>query len=92
MTKFVKDTEFLEYVRIRKVRAEPVQNTIQAEQEGVPLETLGYCLHGPRGNRKMVVKERDGLIHLDPVKLWLDGIEYATSAIAMKRLRKAGTI
>lgn len=90
MTNLVQDSEFLEYVRIRKVKAEPVQNTIQAEQEGVPLETLGYCLHGPRGSRKMVVKESDGTINLGPVKLWLDGIEYATNALAMKRLRKKG--
>lgn len=89
---FIPPQEFLDYVRIRGIKAEPIHNDIAAAQNGTPLQVRGYDLIGPRKNRKVVVIEQNGTLNLSPVKLWLDGIEYASIALKTQKMRKRGQL
>lgn len=65
-------------------RAEPILNS-DAAAEGSPLKVMGYTLRGPRGNRKVVELDDDGMVDFASVKLWLDGIAYANAKIEARR-------
>jgi hypothetical protein len=49
-----------------------------------------YWLYGPRGNKHFLVAvDGEGGVDCDEVKLWWDGVEYATRRVAAKRAAKA---
>jgi hypothetical protein len=68
-------------------KAIPVTNHIQFMQEGGELEIMGYELRGPRGNRKLITKDEDGLVSMSSVELWLDMIDYSSAKIAEAKRR-----
>jgi len=45
-------------------------------------------MRGPRGNKKVVGKNADGLLPLFDAQLWCDGVDYSTSAV--ERLNATG--
>lgn len=45
----------------------------------------GYTLHGPRGNKTVVVVDANGNLDASTVRLWLDGIAYGDAKAAKKR-------
>ena len=76
----VTPTEFTAYVASRGYRTEPMFNSIAAG-DGAPLEVTGYELRGPRGNKTVVIKEKDGRLSLFSAQLWCDSVDYATSKL-----------
>jgi hypothetical protein len=79
--------ELMNYLKTRgrSYRAEPIFNSIAAAQDAAPLVVMGYALRGPRRNQKTVAVDADGTYPLDEVKLWCDGIDYATAKINERR-------
>lgn len=77
-TEYVAPHAFIDFVKARGYRAIPITNTTAAS-EGADLQIVAYELRGPRGNKKVVGKNRDGLLPLFDAKLWCDGVDYATA-------------
>jgi hypothetical protein len=75
---FVSATEFVAYVESRGYKTEPV---LVLADEGVPLRVGGYTLMGPRGNKKTVIKNNNGLLPLFDAELWCDGVDYSTAQL-----------
>jgi hypothetical protein len=78
MNAFLSPREFTAYVEQRGYKATPVTNSIAAA-EGADLMIVGYELRGPRGNKKFVGKNSDGLLPQFDAQLWADGVDYATA-------------
>jgi hypothetical protein len=69
--------DFCDYVASRGYRTEPVLTNTTADRFGI----VGYRLIGPRGNKKIVGKNADGLLPLFDAQLWCDGVDCATSRL-----------
>jgi hypothetical protein len=80
--KYVTPAVFLAYVTSRGLRYEPITNSIQAAQQGAPLEVMGYKLIGPRGGHTTVCKNAEGLLSQDEAVLYADSVAYATTKLA----------
>jgi len=80
MKDMIEVTEFLEYVQRRGYKALALLNTTGVG-EGKDMQINAYELRGPRGNRKVVIKDKDGLLSLFDAQLWCDGVDYATQRI-----------
>jgi hypothetical protein len=82
----MKGLELCKYVASRGFKAQPIMNT-HAAAEGQPLRVMGYQLKGPRGNRTTVAQTPDGDYSFDAVRLWCDGVDYATTKVMERRSR-----
>jgi len=76
----MKGLDLCRYVAGRGYKAQPLMNTLAAA-DGAQLKVMAYQLAGPRGNRTTVAQDRDGEYSFDAVKLWCDGVDYATSRL-----------
>lgn len=81
--------DMLDAVEAKGYTATPVTNHIQFMQEGGSLEIMGYELRGPRGNRKLIEKDADGLVSMASVELWFDMIDYSTNKITERKRKSA---
>jgi len=84
MTGTITSRELQQMALAHGFRVEPILNTTAVAQDNAPLRIMGFTLRGPRGNRTVVEAGEDGRVHLDSIKLWLDGIAYSTAKIAAK--------
>ena len=84
---WVKPEDFIAYVNSRSYVAVPLTNS-QAAAEGAEPRIGGYELRGPRGNRHVTLKNRDGLLPLGEARLWCDGVDYATGVHLYRKARK----
>lgn len=74
------------YVESRGYRTERVFNSLQFNIDPtVDLRVTGLSLLGPRGNKGFVALELAGCGDFDTVKLWCDGVDYATTALRRQR-------
>jgi hypothetical protein len=76
--------QLMDYVASRGYRSGPVTNSYAAAN-GEPLRVMGYALLGPRGNRTVVCRYPDDTYSFDAVKLWCDGVDYATKRVLARR-------
>lgn len=78
--------QLMNYVAGRGYRSGPMTNSWEAAN-GAPLRVMGYMLLGPRGNRTTVACYPDGTYSFDAVKLWCDGVDYATRKVAERKAK-----
>lgn len=84
--KFIPARDMIDMLEAKGITVTPILNTISVVRDAASLRTMGYDLHGPRGNRKVVQKERDGTVEITMIELWLEGIEYATNKINRRKV------
>jgi len=84
---FVPPADLVAYVEARGYAITPITNATAAAQDGVDLKIMAYELRGPRGNKTILCKNRDGLLSLGAAQLWCDGVDYATASLRARRHR-----
>jgi len=82
--KFADSTEIIAYVIKRGYATEPV-----SDDAGM---IVGFKLIGPRGNKKIIGINDDGLLSLLHVKFWCDGVDYATASMTARRGTHRGAL
>jgi hypothetical protein len=86
-TDYVDPKDFIAYVRSRGYRVSPLL-ALNGHDAGLDLVINGYELRGPRNNKKIVIKNKDGLLSLFDARLWCDGVDYATARVQETLSRK----
>ena len=86
-TDYVTPSAFIAYVRTRGYRVSPLM-ALDGHDAGLDLVINGYELRGPRNNKKIVIKNKDGLLSLFDARLWCDGVDYANARVEENLNRK----
>lgn len=77
----VSSKEWLEYITSRGYGAVPFFDNSNTK-------VVGYILRGPRGNKKTVCIDVNGLMSMFVAKLWCDVVDYSTLKAKRNRREK----